>query len=156
MREQHSTSSMTQEILGVLCPCHFIIINTPHHYKIEMYQRNTYFISIKIQIHHVRKYHSTRQNEIFISNLETTVNCISTIRYTCNTIAVISCTKDVHSCPINFVQEGFRNLHESTWWWTMYGKTVFLEEFELNDVTPDSDNACHPSYGWTPSIHLCT
>jgi hypothetical protein len=47
MREQHSTSSMTQEILGVLCPCHFIIINTPHHYRIEMYQRNTYFISIK-------------------------------------------------------------------------------------------------------------
>jgi hypothetical protein len=99
----------------------------------------------KIQIHHVRKYHSTRQNEIFISNWEIAVNCISTVRYTCNTIAVISCTKDVHSCPINFVQESFRNLHESTWWWTMYGKTVFSEEFELKDVTPNSDNACHPS-----------
>jgi hypothetical protein len=47
----------------------------------------------------------------------------------------ISCKKKVHICRTNFAKKKEWNLHETTSQWKTYGKQLFSEDFEVQDVS---------------------
>jgi hypothetical protein len=46
----------------------------------------------------------------------------------------ILCKEDVHICHTNFVKHMERNLHETTSRWKTYGKQLFFEDLEVQDI----------------------
>ena len=49
----------------------------------------------------------------------------------------ILCEKDVHICHTNFEKKMEQNLYETTSRWKSYGKQLFSEDLEVQDVKFD-------------------
>jgi hypothetical protein len=46
----------------------------------------------------------------------------------------LSCKEDVYICCTNFAKKMEQNSHEITGQWKMYGKQLFSEDLEVQDV----------------------